>query len=969
MHGQSGGNGRKKGGGSNNNNNRGVGAAATEKKPSLVLSQVDTGAMLQNMAIMPTPQTVYILPLTLNPVFGGTSYYALVDRRTLERMQDLQAKGDLFLGLFLQKDPNPNVKVADVSQLYQVGQLGCAIGAVQYTSNPDVHLLQITPLSRRIRIKAPVPGAGRENDATLLAVEIEELIEGEYDRKDPVIRTNHEAIVSAIQQLHEHDPSSHYQKLLDEMDPENPAEFVDLAAAVMTSEPEMQQAVLETTDVKQRQLKCLELLHKKLEVFKKQKDVRMENMEQEAKLEAAQKKLYLERKKKAIEKELKLDVEDSDKLIEDFKKKLETLQVPEEAMHVINEEMNKLTSLERSSSEYNITRTYLNWLTTLPWGLHSKENLNLSHAISVLNEDHFGLKDIKERILEFIAVGNLKGSVQGKILCFVGPPGVGKTSIGQSIARALDREFFRFSVGGMSDVSEIKGHRRTYVGAMPGKIVQSMKNLKSANPVILIDEIDKMGNSRQGDPASALLEVLDPEQNKTFLDHYLDVPFDLSKVLFVCTANVSDTIPGPLLDRMEVIQLSGYILEEKMNIAKKYLVPQIMKDSGLQPGQIAVNDSALHALIQSYAREAGVRELYKHIEKIFRKVAYKVAKERKPAPDATEATPAGGDGAEKPKKRGRKTKKPSKADEEVGKETKSESEGGDGQTQPVVITASNLTEFVGQPKFTSDRFYDVTPPGVVMGLAWTAMGGATLYIETVNDRPLYSALKRSQPAELEHAKEGDAEGDKDRGVKTFGGAGGAMRLLTTGQMGSVMQESTSIAFTFARNFLEDVSPRNEFFDRAALHMHIPEGATPKDGPSAGCTMVTSLLSLATGRPVPPDIAMTGEITLTGKILTIGGVKEKTIAARRSGVKRLFFPDGNRKDWEELPDYIREGLEARFVKDYRQIYDVIFADSDPAASTTSSTTTVIDGETTTSTTTKKPRATRRRKPTDKETELL
>jgi len=662
----------------------------------------------------------------------------------------------------------------------------------------------------------------------------------------------------------------------------------------------------------------LEMLNRKLELLKKQIDLAAGNT-REGNLDDP-KRAFLEARKRTIEKELKFDVEESDKLIEEYRKKLSKLKVPAEAMNVIDEEMSKLSSLERSSSEFHITRTYLSWLTNLPWGVYSEENLNLRHAISVLNEDHYGLKDVKERILEFIAVANLKHSAQGKILCFVGPPGVGKTSIGQSIARALGRQFYRFSVGGMHDVHEIKGHRRTYVGAMPGKIIQSLKTLNSANPVILIDEIDKMGVSRRGDPASALLEVLDPEQNKDFLDHYLDVPFDLSRVLFLCTANVTDTIPRPLLDRMEVIELSGYILEEKMNIAKKYILPQILKESGLQTSQVVVDDSALQTIIQSYARESGVRQLHQHIEKICRKIAFKIAKQKFPQGTVTsnsgeaQALPSGA--TEQGDQKGKKGKK--QKEKENTKQKKAQKKGDKSGDSAITVTTNNLIEFVGQPKFSSDRFYDATPPGVAMGLAWTALGGATLYIETANHRPLSQA-----DDSVVHTDEKDKE--KENGPKSTRGGGG-MHLFTTGQMGAVMQESTSIAFTFARNFLEDITPHNDFFDRASLHMHIPEGATPKDGPSAGCTMVTSLISLALNRPVPPDIAMTGEITLTGKILQIGGVKEKTIAARRSSVKRLFFPEGNRKDWEELPDHVREGLEAHFVKDYRQIYDVIFGSS-------------------------------------------
>lgn len=454
---------------------------------------------------------------------------------------------------------------------------------------------------------------------------------------------------------------------------------------------------------------------------------------------------------------------------------------------------------------FSVTRNYLDWLTSLPWGVTSVENLEIDAAIKILDDDHYGMEDIKKRILEFIAVSQLKGSTQGKILCFHGPPGVGKTSIARSIARALNREYFRFSVGGMTDVAEIKGHRRTYVGAMPGKVIQCLKKTKTENPLILIDEVDKIGKGYQGDPSSALLELLDPEQNANFLDHYLDVPVDLSKVLFICTANVLDTIPEPLRDRMEMIEMSGYVAEEKLAISKQYLIPQAMKDSGLKTENIEITDNSLISLIKSYCRESGVRNLQKHIEKIVRKVAFKVVRK---------------------------------------------------ETESLVVTDENLAELVGKPIFTHDRMYDVTPPGVVMGLAWTAMGGSTLYIETA---------KRKHP---------DASDKKARD--------GSIEL--TGHLGQVMKESVLISMTVARNFIQIAAPTNNFLETTHVHLHVPEGATPKDGPSAGVTIVTALLSLALGKPIRQNIAMTGEISLMGKVLPVGGIKEKTIAVRIA----LFF---------------------------------------------------------------------------------
>lgn len=514
----------------------------------------------------------------------------------------------------------------------------------------------------------------------------------------------------------------------------------------------------------------------------------------------------------------------------------------------------------------------------MPWGQVSNDVLETKRAATILDEDHYGLEDVKERILEFIAVGRLRGSVVGKILCLVGPPGVGKTSIGKSIARALGREYFRFSVGGLTDVAEIKGHRRTYVGAMPGKMIQALKKVQAENPLVLIDEIDKVGKSHQGDPASALLELLDPEQNSSFLDHYLDVPVDLSRVLFMCTANQTDTIPGPLLDRMEIINLSGYVAEEKLQIANRYLIPQARAAAGISEAQVTIESDALQALIKQYCRESGVRNLKKHIEKIFRKAAFKLVQAQEPSSEK--------DGASSSSSESSKT---------------------------ITVTCLNLKDFVGNPIFTSERLYDEEklPVGVVTGLAWTSMGGSILYIETVLERALSLPPSSSSRSNTRSNPVSGSGSKTDKSNPTPG-------LTRTGQLSDVMKESASIAYTFAKSFLARHFPQNDFFEQAAIHLHVPDGATPKDGPSAGCTMVTSFLSLALSQPIPSDIAMTGEITLTGKILRIGGVKEKTIAAKRSGIKTLFIPKSNEADWLELPSYIKEGLSVHYVDNYSEI---------------------------------------------------
>lgn len=626
---------------------------------------------------------------------------------------------------------------------------------------------------------------------------------------------------------------------------DNPVYISDLGAALTAGEPNELQEVLEETNISKRLMLALSLLKKEYELSKLQQRI---GKEVEEKVKKQHREYILREQLKIIKKELGLEKDDKDAIEEKFRGRLKDLVVPQHVMEVIDEELSKLSFLDNHSSEFNVTRNYLDWLTGLPWGKYSEEMLELNRAQEILDEDHYGMDDVKKRILEFIAVSQLKGSTQGKILCFYGPPGVGKTSIAKSIARALNRKYFRFSVGGMTDVAEIKGHRRTYVGAMPGKMIQCLKKTKTENPLVLIDEVDKMGRGYQGDPSSALLELLDPEQNHNFLDHYLDVTVDLSKVLFICTANVIETIPEPLRDRMEMIDVSGYVAEEKLNIAKQYLVPQSIAASGVDADKMSINDEAMNILIKQYCRESGVRNLQKQIEKIFRKAALKIVKEK---------------------------------------------------VNAITIDKDNLQEFVGKPLFTQDRMYDTTPPGVVTGLAWTAMGGSTLFIETVIKRPLKSTTDSGTSAEQN----------------------GSLEL--TGSLGNVMKESAQLAYTYAKAFTAHQYPDNNFMQAAHIHLHVPEGATPKDGPSAGCTIVTALLSLMLNTPVRQNFAMTGEVSLTGKVLPVGGIKEKCIAAKRVGVNCIVLPGENKKDYADLPTYITDGLDVHFVDHYEEVFKLAF----------------------------------------------
>jgi ATP-dependent Lon protease len=644
------------------------------------------------------------------------------------------------------------------------------------------------------------------------------------------------AIIATLKELVQINPlySEEIKLFLNRSSMDDPARLADFAANLTSADGLELQEILETFDVRKRIDRVLVLLKKELEVSRLQTKI---SKQIEEKVSAQQHEFFLREQLKAIKKELGLEKEGKTTELEKFQGRLKKLHLNEEAEQVVAEEMEKLQLLEPSSAEYTVSRNYLDWLTVLPWGVFSKDSYRIDRARRILDRDHYGLKDVKERILEFIAVGKMKGDISGSILCLVDPPGVGKTSIGHSIANALGRRFFRFSLGGMRDEAEIKGHRRTYIGAMPGKFIQAMKTVGTANPLLMLDEIDKIGASFQGDPASALLEVLDPEQNGSFRDHYLDVPFDLSNVLFIATANQIDTIPRPLLDRMEVIRLSGYILEEKLEIAKRYLIPKALDSHGLNRGQVTIHKAALKKIIDGYAREAGVRNLEKQIKKIMRRAAMAFAE-----------------------------------DEELKK---------------VTISKNDLEEYLDRPIFTADELFEGVP-GVVTGLAWTSMGGATLQIEA-------SAIP-----------------SKTKGFKQ------------TGQLGKVMVESSEIAYSYIMAHLGDLGGQPDFFDRHFIHLHVPAGATPKDGPSAGTTMATALVSMATGKVVKKKLGMTGELTLTGRVLPIGGIKEKAIAARRTGLKTLIFPEDNRKDFEELADYLKEGLTVHFVKTFEDVFKVAFS---------------------------------------------
>ena len=615
---------------------------------------------------------------------------------------------------------------------------------------------------------------------------------------------------------------------------QKPARLADRAVSLLTVPNPEKQDVLEELDIKSRVEKSINILTKEIQRIKLGEEIQTEVHDEISK---SQREYYLREQMKAIKRELGEDESQVElKEIEDAIKKA---KMPKEAEKVALKELDRLSKIPSQSPEYTVSRTYLDWLTELPWSIKSEDSIDVKAANKILDEDHYGLEKVKERILEYLAVRALKmkkdpdGAIRGPILCFAGPPGVGKTSLGKSIARSMGREFVRMSLGGVRDEAEIRGHRRTYIGALPGRIIQSLKKAGTNNPVFMLDEIDKLGMDFRGDPSSALLEVLDPEQNNTFADHYLEVDFDLSNVMFIATANYQDPIPPALKDRMEIIDFSGYILDEKVQIAKKHLIPKQMEENALTTKDVSLDDLGLKELINSYTREAGVRNLEREIANVFRKVAR--------------------DKVEKNSKKVRVSKK-------------------------------KVTEYLGAPRFYSDLAERTTKPGVVTGLAWTAAGGDILFIEA----------------------------SKMKGKGT---------LTLTGQLGDVMKESATAAMTYVRSHTDILDFENDFNEKTDIHVHVPAGAIPKDGPSAGVGMFTSIVSLLSGKPVKSKVAMTGEITLRGNVLPIGGVKEKVTAAHRSGIKTIILPDHNRKDLEDIPEHIKKDLEFHFAKEMMDVIDV------------------------------------------------
>ena len=763
--------------------------------------------------VMPLRNTV-LFPQQVIPIYIGRE-------KSLKLIEDL-GPGDKHIVVVAQEDGS--IEDPKPEDLYAYGTLGVVLKVFDMPDNSKSAIVQgiervkllsfgdAEPYYRAVveRIKDNPVGDDLELDA--LAKNLRDTFT-ELIQVAPNLTEEHSGMLSNIQK---------------------PSRLADRAVSLLTVSNQEKQEVLEELEVKKRVEKTITLLTREIQRIKLGEEIQTEVHDEISK---TQREYYLREQMKAIKRELGEDEETVE--MKELEDRIKAAGLPEEAEKVAMKELDRLTRIPTQSPEYSVSRTYIEWLADLPWSKSSDDQINVKKAEKILDEDHYGLEKVKERILEYLAVRNLKqarnpdGVVRGPILCFSGPPGVGKTSLGKSIARAIGREFVRMSLGGVRDEAEIRGHRRTYIGALPGRIIQSMKKAGTNNPVFMLDEIDKLGSDFRGDPSSAMLEVLDPEQNDSFSDHYLEVNFDLSKVMFITTANYQDAIPPALRDRMEILDFSGYIEDEKIKIAQRHLIPKQIEENGLTKKEVSIDKAAISELVRSYTRESGVRNLEREIANVLRKIAR----------DMIEKT-----------------------------------------FKKIRVTKAKVLEYLGAPRFYSELAERTTKPGVVIGLAWTAAGGDILFVES-------SKMK-------------------GKGILTL-----------TGQLGDVMKESATAALTYVRSHTDILGIAEDFHEKTDVHVHVPAGAIPKDGPSAGVSMFTSLVSLLTSKPVKDKLAMTGEITLRGNVLPIGGVKEKVTAAHRSGIRYIILPDHNKKDLEEIPEHIKKDLNFYFAKEIMDVIDV------------------------------------------------
>ncbi len=753
-------------------------------------------------------QILPILPLKGTIVFPYLVVPLMIQDIEQTRLVDDALMRGSRIGLFLQKDPKQNNPTPD--DLYQVGCSGNILKMLRF---PDGTVRFLIQGLARIRIKRII------SDAPALMAEVEEI--EDIVKETVKLEALERNVLEQVKKLAELAPYLTEEFHVSAINQDTPSKLADFVASNINISIEQKQELLEERDVLKRMNKLFLALNKEVEVLQLSQKIQAQAANE---LGKSQRDYILREQMKAIKRELG-DADETSEL-EEFEKKIAEAKMPEYAEQAARKELDRLSHMNPSSAEYTVSRTYLDWLVSLPWSKSTTDKLDLKKAKKILDEDHYDLEKVKDRILEYLAVRKLKSDIKGPILCFVGPPGVGKTSLGKSIARAMGREFARVSLGGMRDEAEIRGHRRTYIGAMPGRVIQSLKRCGSNNPVIMLDEIDKLGADFRGDPSSALLEVLDPEQNDSFSDHYMEIPFDLSKVMFITTANWLEPIPPVLRDRMEVIPIPGYTDLEKLAIAKRHLIPKQLENHGLSEKYLVLQDSAIKAIIDGYTREAGLRNLEREIASIARKAARRVAT---------------------------------------------------GNKKKLVVDAKGVEKLLGPKKFVREALSRAGQVGVVPGLAYTAAGGELLFIEATS-----------------------MVGKKD--------------LILTGHLGEVMKESAQAALSFIRSNCDALGISPETFENREIHIHVPSGATPKDGPSAGITMVVALASLLTDKPVRPRLAMTGEITLRGLILPIGGLKEKLLAAYRAGIDTVILPEENRKDTLELPAEIKKSIKLKFFSD-------------------------------------------------------
>ena len=783
--------------------------AVPESDPQEIAVGSETGALPARVGVLPLRDTVPF-PDMLLPLNVG-------QERSIELINDV-LRGDRSIVMIASRQPE--VETPGPEHLYSVGVLGTVARMIRV---PDGTLRVLIQGGQRVRIERWVSSdpylVAEVSDAPDVVSQTPELL--------ALMRNVQQTFTNIVEQV----PYLPQELQIMVANVEDPSALTHLIAGALRLKTEEKQELLEELDVAKRLRRLSEILARELEVVAIGSRIQSQV---QSELDKGQREYFLRQQMKAIQEELG-EADEVQAEVSELREQLAAIKLPEEVRKQVDRELSRLERLQPAMAEWGVVRSYLEWIASLPWDKSTEDNLDLEHAREVLDRDHYDIEQVKERILEFLAVRSLKPDARGSILCFVGPPGVGKTSLGRSIARALGRRFERISVGGVRDEAEIRGHRRTYIGAMPGVIIRALRDAGANNPLLMIDEIDKMGADFRGDPSSAMLEVLDPEQNHSFRDHYLDLPFDLSNTIFVTTANTLDTIPGPLRDRMEVIQLTGYTEAEKLEIAKRYLVPRQIERNGLTASRISFTDSALRAIIADYTREAGVRQLEREIGSVIRKVARQVAE-------------------------GKVKRK-------------------------VTITEPRVRELLGKRRFFSETRRRTSRPGVATGLAWTPVGGEVLFIEA-------SAMP------------------------------GTGRLTITGQLGEVMQESAQAALSYLRSSASDLFPElpEDWFATHDIHIHVPAGATPKDGPSAGVAIATALASLLSGRPVRSDVAMTGEITLTGQILPIGGLKEKALAAQRSGIRRVIAPALNEQDVDEIPEHLRRDLEFVFVSEMGEVLD-------------------------------------------------